>query len=153
MAEAMQSADETWHRRVAAQCNNAAWDLIEKSALDSHEIAELVRLASAASYHWRRVGASASAAHADLLFAWAMARAGAGPVALDAASRSLSYFMENQSEDWELAFAHAAMAMAFYCNGDSEGYKRHHQTAKDLADVLQPEEASIFLEAFRSIPM
>jgi hypothetical protein len=152
MADATKSAEEIWQRRIAAQCNNAAWNLIEQPTLDSREMAELVRLASTASYHWQRIGTLTNIAHADLLFSWAAARAGVGPIALDVASRALSYFSENPSEDWELAFAHAAMAIAFYCNGDRDGHERHYAAAKELGDTLPSKEASLFLAAFRSLP-
>jgi hypothetical protein len=142
---------EAWERRIAAQCNNAAWDLIERPTLETREIAELVRLAATASYHWQRIGTLANIAHADLLFSWAASRAGAGPIAADAASRALSYFTKNASERWELAFAHAAMAIASHCNGDSNGHKCHYEAAKAVGDTLPSKEASIFLAAFRSV--
>jgi hypothetical protein len=153
MTDNTKSAEETWQRRIAVQCNNAAWDLIEQPTLDLRETAELVRLASTASYRWQRIGTLANVAHAGLLFSWAAARAGAGPIALNLASRALSYFAENPSEDWELAFAHTAMAVAFYCNGDSDGHKHHYEAAKELGDTLPPKEARPFLAAFRSLPI
>ena len=69
---------------------------------------------------------------ADLLFSWALARVGAAAPAVDAAGRALRYFTENQSEDWERAFAHAAMATSLHCAGDREGHRRHSMRRNSL---------------------
>jgi hypothetical protein len=140
------------HKRIASRCNDAAWTLIEKPNLAVSECAALVRLAATASYHWGEIGTARNVARADLLFAWALARAGAAPPAVDAASRALKYFTENQSQDWEHAFAHAAMAASLHCAGDQDGHRQHFDEAEKLGSTLAPGDLKLFQAAFRNVP-
>ncbi len=135
-------------------CNNMAWDLIEKSDLTANECFDLLRLTGAASYHWSEVGTSRNIAHADLLFSLALSQAGvgAGALAVDVADRTLRYFTENQSEDWERAFAHAAMAASYYCAGNEEGHYQHYNEAQLLEDKLAAGDLKVFQTIFRNIP-
>src|SRR5262245_61238233 len=140
------------HKRIASQCNNAAWNLIEQPDLSVSECFSLVRLAGTASHHWSEIGAAGNIAHADLLFSWALARAGAAALAVDAAGRALRYFTERQSKDWERAFAHAAMAASLHCAGDQEGHRRHYDEAQQLESKLGLGDLKIFQAAFRNVP-
>jgi hypothetical protein len=139
-------------KRIASRCNDAVWNLIEKPELTTSECFALVRLAGAASHHWNEIGTARNIAHADLLFSWALARIGAAALAVDTAGRALRYFTENQSEDWERAFAHAAMAASFHCAGDREGHRPHYNDAQQLQNKLAPGDLKLFDAAFRNVP-
>ena len=151
MGDALPSEPET-QKRIASRCNDAAWDLIEKPELEASECLALVRLAGTAAYHWREIGTESNIAHADLLFSWALARAGAAAPAVDAAGRALQYFTDKQSKDWELAFAHAAMAASLHRAGDLEAYRRHYDEAQRLEGKLAPGDLKLFQAAFRNVP-
>ena len=140
------------HKRIASRCNDAAWDLLEKPDLAASECVALVRLAGTASYHWSEIGTAGNIAHADLLFAWALARARAAALAVDAAGRALAYFTQTPSKDWERAFAHAAMAASLHCAGDQEGHRRHYNEAQQLEGKLAPGDLKLFQAAFRNVP-
>ena len=140
------------HKRIASRCNDAAWDLIEKPDLAASECLALVRFAGTACHHWSEIGIARNIAHADLLFAWALARAGAAAPAVDAAARALKYFTENETKDWERAFAHAAMAASLHCAGDQEGHRRYYNEAQQLEVTLAPGDLKLFEAAFRNVP-
>ena len=152
MNEPAATSSTALHRGIATQCNNAAWALIEQPDLDAGERTELVRLAATASYHWHVIGTPNNIAHADLLFSWALARADAGPTAVDAARRALLHFTENQSQNWERAFAHAAMAISLHCNGDQDGHRRHYLEAKEFEASLASGDLKLFQAAFQNVP-
>ena len=139
-------------KRIASRCNDAAWTLIEKPDLAASDRVALVRLAATASYHWGEIGTERNIAHADLLFAWALACAGAAAPALDAAGRALQYFTDKQSEDWERAFAHAAMAASQHCAGNQDGHRRHYDAAQQLESKLAAGDLKLFQAAFRNVP-
>jgi hypothetical protein len=139
-------------KRIASRCNDAAWNLIEKPELEPGECLALVRLAGTAAYHWSEIGTEHNVAHADLLFSWALARAGAAAPAVDAAGRALKYFTEKQSKDWERAFAHAAMAASLHSAGDLQGHQRHYAEAQRLEGNLAPGDLKLFHAAFRNVP-
>ena len=140
------------HKRIASRCNDAAWDLIEKPDLAASECLALVRFAATASHHWTEIGTARNIAHADVLLAWALARAAAAAPAVDAASRAVTYFTENESKDWEKAFAHAATAASFHCAGDQEGHRRHYDEAQRLGSTLAAGDLKLFQAAFRNVP-
>ncbi len=148
------SAPETaaWHRRLAVQSNNAAWDLIEREPLDAGDCAELVRLAATASSHWKAIGNADNIARAELLFGWALARSGAGPAAVDAARRAFAHFSAKNSEATAMAFPHAAMAIALFSAGDREGHRRHYLEARRIGDSLPAQDRRYFEAAFRTVP-
>ncbi|MEO0989598.1 MAG: hypothetical protein AAFX00_01465 [Pseudomonadota bacterium] len=141
-----------YHQAVADECHGMAWDLIEQIELSPEDTARLAQLASAALYHRKFFGRASGNAHATLLFAWAMARCGAGEVALQAGQQALEFFEGNLSKDWERAFAHAAMATACHAAVDVEGYMHHYQTAHRLMQRLRQDEAGNFMAAFRTVP-
>jgi hypothetical protein len=146
-------SDETsFHRRIAARCNNAAWDLIERETLDAGDCVELVRLAATAAYHWKEIGTADNVASAELLLGWALAKAGAGSAAVDAASRAFKHFSEKESEAQQMAIPHAAMAIALHSASDPEGHRRHYIEARQLGMNLPAQDMKYFEAAFRTIP-
>lgn len=151
MTDSSASSSEM-QKRIASRCNDAAWDLIEKPDLAADECLALVRFTGTASHHWLEIGTARNIAHADLLFSWALARAGAAAPAVDAGARALGFFTDNESKDWERAFAHAAMAASLHCAGDQEGHRRHYNEAQQIENTLAPGDLKLFQAAFRNVP-
>lgn len=144
-------ADQAYQKQIASQCNNAAWTLVETAQLGPAQLVELTTLAASARYHWHQIGTRSQIAHADLLYGWAMARAGAGAVASHAAKAALDYFLATKGADWELAFAHAATAAACHASQDTEGYAHHYQQAVQVGSGLSGPDATYFRAAFASV--
>ena len=152
MSDASAPDTVAWHRRLAVQSNNAAWDLIERERLDAGDCAELVRLAATASSHWKEIGTADNIASADLLFGWALARSGAGPAAVDAAGRAFAHFSAKNSGATAMAFPHAAMAISLFSAGDGKGHRRHYLEARRIGDSLPAKDRRHFEAAFRTLP-
>lgn len=140
-----------FQKREASNCNNAAWSPIEKVDLEPADILRLLALAATARHYWHEVGNPNNIAHADLLLAWAMARAGASGAATDLADTALSYF-EEAGEAWELAFAHAAKAVTCAAEDDIEGLRHHYSKGEELGRKLTDPDAGIFDAAFKTVP-
>lgn len=137
-------------RRVASKCNDAAWALIEQPGLNSTDIAQLLTLAATARHHWHEIGNPGNVAHADLLFAWALARAGVAGASALLADKALSHF-EDGGATWEQAFAHAAMAAACSADRDRDGFQRHYSKAEELGAELSHQDAVCFHAAFKTV--
>jgi len=150
-SDQVRPANSELHRRTAATCNDAAWNLIERSCLDAAGLTQLLTAAATARHHWREIGTPTNVAHADLLLAWAMARAGAGQPAMQLAGEAFSHF-EAHGATWERAFAHAAMAMACSAAGDADGLRRHRGEAARLGAELAGGDAAYFQAAFKTVP-
>ncbi|MEM7445974.1 MAG: hypothetical protein AAF414_21820 [Pseudomonadota bacterium] len=147
-SEASRSA---YFKKEASQCNNDAWTLIEQPSLEPDDIVRLVTLAATARHYWHAEGTANNVAHADLLFAWALARAGASAASNVLADSVLSFFTE-EGEAWELAFAQAAKAAACAANGDSDGHKIHYAKAEEVGGRLAGPDAQYFSAAFKTVP-
>ena len=137
-------------KQIASKCNNAAWNLIERPNLEPTDIVQLLTLAATARHQWHEVGTTKNAAHADLLFAWALARAGVSKASDLLARGALSHF-EESGATWERAFAHAAMAAACKAGGDMDGFKNHRATAEQLGLELSGPDAKYFSAAFATL--
>ena len=135
-------------KAVAAECNNAAWGLIEAPELSDAQVAQLVSLAATARLFWRKIGTENQIAHAELLFGWAMARAGS-PAAQHSAELALDGL--KNGADWERAFAHAAMAAA-KAGYDPGAHAAHYATAEQLGATLAEGDAKYFAPAFATVP-
>lgn len=151
MTEDLGQLDPQHAKRIAATCNNEAWDILELDNPDLGQIARLVACAATAQFHWHLVGTENNKAYADLLMAWALARAGVGAVALPLARETLSHFERSSSADWEMGFAHAAVAAASMAQNDREGFERHYSRADSIGQNLTGPEASHFHAAFRTL--
>ena len=156
--EPTQELIDQWHRRFAVECNNQAWDLIDKERRSPAQDREMLYLAYGAAYHWSKVGTPLNDARAEVTLAHAHALLGQGEAALEYARRALSFFeakegQEQPGEDWDLAFAHAEMALAAASLGDSELHARHYRLARQLGQaILDPDDRQVLLAVLDRIP-
>lgn len=140
-----------WQKHVAAQCNNLAWGLVETAELTPDDQIKLLTLAATARHHWHGIGTENQIAHADLLFAWALARLGAADHALRLATETTTYF-DAGGADWERACAHAALAAAYFAKGDAQALHQQLAHAQALGAELDEPDAGYFRAAFSTIP-
>jgi hypothetical protein len=138
------------HRSWGAQLNNATW-----TQLDAGEVAagspprdreELLYGAYAATYHWMQAGTPVHQARGEHLIARAALRVGRPEVALAHARRCLELLEDHPelAEDWDLAFAHEALARAHAATGDIETGRRCRDKALELtAAIADPEEKAV----------
>jgi hypothetical protein len=144
---------DKWHRWFAVQCNNRTWDLIAKPDRSPQEDREMLEGAYASAFHWSKIGTPLHAARADLALAHVHAALGQGQQSLFHAQRCLSFFEAGQGEDWDLAFAHAAMAHAAAAARDAALHAKHYAAAKDRgAHIKNPEDRRVFEEEFARVP-
>jgi len=144
---------EKWNRWFAIECNNGAWNLASKPNRTPEEDKEMVYGAYAAAYHWSKVGNPLNDARADTTLSHALSLAGKGDVALEHAKRSLSFFEKGEGTDWDVAFAHAEIALAAAVIGDKGLHKKHYALAKQKGETIKADEdKKIFLEEFAKVP-
>ena len=144
---------DQWHRWFAVECNNRAWDLIEKAQRTAAEDREMLHAACASAFHWSKVGTPIHVARCDVTLSYAHALLGHPGMAMLYAKNSLAFFETNQCEDWDLAFAHAAMAQAAAVARDKELHGRHYMLAQQHGEAVRdPENRRIFMESFSRIP-
>jgi len=125
-------------RRLAADLFNRAWTLMELPARTPEQDDELVDTAHASAYHWSQVGTLANRARSQ----WQLSRVyvvlGRPEPALHHARRCLAWCEANPEalEDWDLAYAHEALARAYALAGEAADAQRHAGRARELAEQV-----------------
>jgi hypothetical protein len=136
-------------RQLAVDLFNRAWTLMETDERTEEQDDELINTAHASAYHWTQVGTPANRARSE----WQLSRAytvlDRPEPALHHARRCLAYCEENPEaiEDWDLPYAHEALARAHALAGEADVAGRHAAAARELAAGVAGAEDREHLEA------
>ena len=134
------------HRSLAIEANNSTWEILGKSLedLSPDEAEEMTRRAYAAAYHWQRAegATAANEARANWLLSRVWVVRGEGVQALHYASRCLAICEMSSLVDFDLAYAHEALARAHACLGNHQEAKRHKETAAAVP-IADPEDKTV----------
>jgi hypothetical protein len=115
-------------RQLGVDLFNGTWELIESRADDDL----MVHRAHASAYHWA-VAAECkpeNRARAEWLVSRVYALVGRPESALVHAERCLQWCAENDLRDWDLAYAHEALARANKLAGDDAAAASHLEQAR-----------------------
>jgi hypothetical protein len=130
------SIEPSQHRSLAIEANNSTWDILGKPSTDlTHDEAEeMTRRAFAAAYHWSRAEGKTRAndARADWLLSRVWAVRSQGDLALHHAQRCLAVCQEASLADFDLAYAHEALARAYACLGNVSFARVHRDIAQSV---------------------
>jgi hypothetical protein len=134
------------HRWFAIECNNQAWDLVEKPGRSAEETERMIRLAQAAAYHWDAIGADLNRQRAENLLATVYAAADVPKAAVYYAERCLSLSLKNAKEEtpFDRAAALGCAARAHALAGDAAQAKRLRTLAKAASDAMENEDRGMF---------
>ena len=122
-------------RQLAVDLFNHAWTLMELDARTAEQDDELIHAAHASRHHWAAVGTPANLARGE----WQLSRVytvlGRAEPALHHARRCLAYCEANPDalEDWDLPYAHEALARAHALAGEADEVGRHAAQARELS--------------------
>lgn len=121
-AEDSLDAEGELHRRQAIEANNSVWDLYDGRHYGPDDVDELLGRAYAAAHHWRRASGNGptNAARASWLLSRCHAVLGHGDLALHHAEQSARVVEAAGLHDFDLAYAHEAIARARACLGEFE---------------------------------
>jgi hypothetical protein len=136
-------------RQLAVDLFNQSWKLLETDERTAEQDDELIHAAHASRHHWAAVGTSANLARGE----WQLSRVytvlGRSEPALHHARRCLAYCEANPDalEDWDLPYAHEALARANALAGEADEAGRHAAVAHELAASVADAEDREHLEA------
>jgi hypothetical protein len=122
-------------RQLAVDLFNRGWTLMETGERTSEQDDELVNTAHASAYHWAQVGTPANRARSE----WQLSRVyvvlGRVEPALHHARRcrEICEASPGAMEDWDLPYAHEALARAHALAGEADEAGRHAAAARELA--------------------
>jgi DNA-binding transcriptional MerR regulator len=137
------------HRRLGIDLFNKTWTLMEKENRTTADDDELIHCAHASAYHWMHVGTQANRARSEWQCSRVYTVLGRAEPALHHARRCLEICEASpeELEDWDLPFAHEALARAHSVAGEPEAARAHLERARELAAGVMEEEDRSLLEA------
>jgi tetratricopeptide (TPR) repeat protein len=139
--------DAALHRRLAVEANNSTWELLGRpyEELTPDEADEMTARAYTAAYHWARAEGRTprNDARAAYLIAKVWWTQGNGPLALHHAERCFRITTEQGYGDFDLGYAHEAMARSLGLLGRLDEAREHR--AKALAvPIAEAEDREIY---------
>jgi hypothetical protein len=134
------------HLWFAIECNNQAWDLVEKPNRTADETQQMIHLAHASMLHWQAVGTAVNRQRGENLLATVYVAAGDAAAAVRHAERCLSLSVQNAKEEspFDRATALGCAAKAHALVGDAAQADRLRTLAKTAAKLLDDEERGVF---------
>jgi hypothetical protein len=142
----------TDHRQLGVDLFNQVWTLLDKPERTVAEDDELLHAAHASRHHWGQVGTAANLARGEWQCARVYTVLGRAEPAIHHARRCLELCEANGIGDWDLAFAHEALARAFSLAGDLEQAERHKRLARAAGDAIaDPEDREHFDEDYATL--
>jgi hypothetical protein len=133
---------EKWHRKMAVDLFNNTWNYLDKEKLTDEEKDAMVNSSHASRYHWGvRVENDWDATPINLGRGdWQLSRVyaviGDGDRAIHYGKTYLDICKKEGIKDWDLAYAHEALARGYAIKGDKKNKEKYLKLAKDsLADV------------------
>lgn len=140
------------HRELAGKLFNETWDLLDKKGRNDDEDSQMLEKAYASLFHWRQCGTELNVARGQ----WQISRVNAllekGDSSLFHAIRSLEICVENNIGDFDLAFAHEAIARAYAVLGNKKQSLNSIAKAEKASKSIEKEEDfTYFLSELKSI--
>ena len=125
------------HRRLGVDLFNHAWTLLDRDERTPDEDDEMLGAAHASRYHWSKATTDArNQARGEWQLARVYAVLGRGEPAVHHARRCLAWCGRGEVEDWDVAFAHEALARAHALAGNVGEAERHKRLARELGDAI-----------------
>jgi hypothetical protein len=154
MADADSKTDVlNWHRQIAMECNNRAWELSVQDRTPA-ENGEMLTAAHTSAFHWNRIGTELNRMRATMLLAEVHGQLGHGTTALAYAETMRTYFLSrSDTPDWEITFAHAIHAQCAHAAGDFAAHRESYaKAATAVAAIAETEDREIVLATFQRVP-
>ncbi len=128
----MSGVTEDDERRLAKDLFNGVWDLLDRGDRTRDDDDRMLHMAHASRHHWGVVGGPAERARGE----WQCSRVYAVLVrpepCLHHAQRVLELCGEYGLGDFDLAYAHEALARGHALAGDAETARRHRAAARTV---------------------
>jgi hypothetical protein len=137
-----ENKDLKMHEKLAKACFNKTWELLDKTDRTAEEDTEMIHTVHASRYHWGILVANDQGAALNLQRGeWQIARVYTvlerEEPALYHAKLCLKITQDNDIGDFDLAFAHEALARASALAGNKDDYKKHLKLAKDAGEKVK----------------
>jgi DNA-binding transcriptional MerR regulator len=140
-------------RKLAAELFNGVWALMETEDRTPEQDDRMLHMAHASRFHWEQVGTPANLARGEWLCSRVYAVLGRAEPSLHHARRVLALCEQQGIADWDLAFAHEAIARAQAVAGDEAATDAALSSARVAAEqIADPEDRALLESDLETIP-
>jgi len=140
-------------RQLAVDLFNGVWRLVETEDRSPAEDDRMLHMAHASRYHWEQAGTAVHRARGEWQCSRVYAVLGRAEPARHHARRVLEICREHGIGDWDLAFAHEALARAAAVAGDRDAAREHAADARAAgAAIADPEDRALLESDLATIP-
>ncbi len=138
--------DAEWHRSLGVDTNQEVWGLLSRDGRTPEDDEAMVRAAYASAYHWARAAQRlpANEARAEWMISHVHAVLGRADMAGHHAQRSMAAVTAAGLTDFDLGYAHEALARAAACAGDLDEASRQRAAAAAVP-IADDEDRKIFV--------
>jgi hypothetical protein len=144
--------DAATEHALAVGLFNRTWQLIDASGRTLEQDDEMLHAAHASRYHWGRVGEAVNLVRGEWQCSRVYAVLGRAEPALWHARRTLELCERHGIGDFDLAFAHEALARASAVAGDRAAARDHLERARAAAAAIaDPEDREAVLRDLGTI--
>lgn len=155
MSEEVSLTEQQFHRKMSVELFNFTWTLIEKPNRTRAEDDTMLHAAHASRFHWEKredcKALNLERGEWQISRVWALL--GQGESALYHALRCLEICEAEGIGDWDIAFAHEAVARAYAAVGDRVKRDVHVSKAEELgAAIAEKCDRDYFFEDLRGGP-
>jgi tetratricopeptide (TPR) repeat protein len=153
MSDETAATETEFHKKMAVELFNKTWELLDKKERTAEEDDLLVHAGHASRYHWGVVGTPTHVGRGEQQLSHIYAVLGRAEPALYHARRCLDICTEHKIGDFDIAFAHEAMARSLALAGNSAEAEKHIAEAKKAAaDIKDPGDKDYFLSQLKTVP-
>jgi len=139
--------DDAARRQLAVDLFNHVWTLMEMPDRTPRQDVEMIHAAHASRHHWGEVGTPVNFARGEWQVSRVYSLLGRGEPALVHARLCLDTCVEYGIGDFDLAYAHEAMARAYRVLGDkAESTAQAEAASRATAGIADPEDREHAME-------
>lgn len=155
MEPTQDDADRDEHRRQGVELFNETWTLMEKTDRTPEDDLAMLHTAHASAYHW---GQAVHGPEHRARGEWQISRVhtvlGQPEAARYHAEACLRICQEHGIGDWDIAFAHEALARAAMVAGDRATMDAHVARARELGEgIADPEDRALLEQDLATIAL
>ncbi len=137
--------EQEGHKKFAVDSFNLVWTLLDKEDRTLQEDDEMVHAAHASRFHWGKIGTALNFARGEWQISRVYSVLNKPQSALYHAKRCLTLCTENKLGDFDLAFAHEAMARSHAVAGEQAGCDEHIQLARQAGERVEDKDSREYL--------
>lgn len=152
LAEEKKKIRKDAHKKIAVDCFNSVWNLMEKKDRTIDEDDKMIHLAHASRFHWGEIGTPVEFERGEWQISRMYTVLKRHEPALYHAKRCLKICRAKDIGDWDIAFAYEANARAYAVAGKKAECEKFLELANKAGEqIKEKEDKDYFFSELKTI--